>query len=166
VCRLFLVFCENFISLFPGTPKSARAPFLPKPGNKIRDHNRHDDKLPDPRPFLDGMGPAAHIADNRSFSRRLFAAFRLAGSPAYREAIDISCRTAYRSLPSVWYSIRFSISVNSIRIPPDPIHQKKPQRYTVAKKWQQKSLTVKVLFTIRQLQPEYEMQCDPGSFFG
>ena len=60
----------------------------------------------------------------RSFSRRLFAAFRLAGSPAYREAIDISCRTAYRSLPSVWYSIRFSISVNSIRIPPDSIHQK------------------------------------------
>jgi len=39
-------------------------------------------------------------------------------------------------LPSVWYSIRFSISVNSIRIPPDPIHQKKPQHYTVAKKWQ------------------------------
>jgi hypothetical protein len=36
----------------------------------------------------------------------------------------------------------------------------------VAKKWQQKSLTVKVLFTIRQLQPEYEMQRDPGSFFG
>ncbi len=27
-------------------------------------------------------------------------------------------------LPSVWYSIRFSISVNSIRIPPDPIRQK------------------------------------------
>lgn len=65
MCRLFLVFCENFISLLPGTPKSARAPFLPKPGNKIRNHNRHDDKLPDPRPFLDGMGPAAHIADNR-----------------------------------------------------------------------------------------------------
>ncbi len=29
-----------------------------------------------------------------------------------------------------------------------------------------KSLTVKVLFTIRQLQPEYEIQRDPGSFFG
>ena len=64
MCRLFLVFCENFISLLPGTPKSARAPFLPKPGNKIRNHNRHDDKLPDPRPFLEGMGPAAYIADN------------------------------------------------------------------------------------------------------
>ena len=99
-------------------------------------------------------GPCGHNADGRpvqpshpytlhpsggcSFSRRLFAAFRLSGSPAYREAIDISCRTAYRSLPSVWYSIRFSISVNSIRIPPDSIHQKKSQHYTVAKKWQQK----------------------------
>ena len=58
------------------------------------------------------------------------------------------------------------ILINSIRIPPDPIHQKKPQHYTVAKKWQQKSPTVKVLFTIRQLQPKYEMQRDPGSFFG
>jgi hypothetical protein len=29
-----------------------------------------------------------------------------------------------------------------------------------------KGLTVKVLFTIRQLQPKYEMQRDPGSFFG
>ena len=30
----------------------------------------------------------------------------------------------------------------------------------MAKKWQQKSLKVKVLFTIRRLQPEYEMQRD------
>jgi len=33
----------------------------------------------------------------------------------------------------------------------------------VAKKWQQKSLAVKVLFTIRQLQLEYEMQRQRGS---
>jgi len=29
-----------------------------------------------------------------------------------------------------------------------------------------KKLTAKMLFTIRQLQPEYEMQRNPGSFFG
>ena len=126
--------------------------------------------------------------------KKVFRRLPSGRTPAYREAIDISCKTAYRSLPSVWYSIRFFISISSIRIPPDSIqsreelssptrapgirqladtfyldarvHQKKPQHHTVAKNGNKKSLTVKVLFTIRQLQPEYEMQRDPGSFFG
>lgn len=45
-------------------------------------------------------------------------------------------------------------------------HQKNHNITPWLKNGTKKSLTVKVLFTIRQLQAEYEMQRNPGSFLG
>lgn len=101
----------------------------------------------------------------RSFSIRFFAAFLRAGSPAYCEAMESSLIMAYRSQPSVWYSIRFSISVNSIKSLLVFSIKKSHSIILWLKNGNKKSLTVKVLFTIRRIQPEYEKQRDSGSFF-
>ena len=58
------VIAKQRMILFPRAAKSARAALSAQVIHEIRDHHRHDDKLPDPGIFRKCLSLVSYIADN------------------------------------------------------------------------------------------------------